>query len=79
MQTISVSEFKTRCLKLFAEVKSTGRSLLITKNGHPIAVVSPPGPEAGERPTFGVMADRTKITGDLVEPLGPEDWEALSD
>ena len=80
MQTISVSEFKARCLKLFSDVKLTGRSLLITKNGDPIAMVSPPPPEIGSgKSAFGVMADRTTFVGDIVSPLGPDDWEVLSD
>ncbi len=79
MQTISVSEFKARCLRLFADVKLTGRSIQITKNGKLIAVVSPPPPSLGEGTAFGIMADRTKIIGDIVDPLGPGDWEALSD
>ncbi len=80
MQTISVSEFKARCLRLFSDVKLTGRSILITKNGDPIAVVSPAPPEpASGKSSFGVMADRTRIIGDIVEPLGADDWEVLSD
>lgn len=79
MQRISVSEFKARCLKLFAEVKLTGRSILVTKNGQPIALVSPPPPEKATRSGFGAMADRTEILGDIIEPLGTDDWEVFHD
>jgi len=79
MQTISVSEFKARCLKLFADVKRTGRSILVTKNGEPIAVVSPPPPAVADQTAYGAMAHQTQIVGDIVEPFGPADWEALSE
>ena len=79
MQTISVSEFKARCLKLFGEVRRTGRSLLITKNGDPIAIVSPPPPEVIDRTAFRAMVNQTRIVGDIVEAVGAEDWEALSE
>ena len=80
MQRISVSQFKARCLKLFSDVKLTGRSLLITKNGDPIAIVSPPPPElASGKTAFGVMASQTTFVGDIISPIGPEDWEILSD
>ena len=79
MQSISVSEFKARCLKLFGEVKSTGRSLLITKNGEPIAVVSPPPPHVVDQSAYGAMADQTRVVGDIVAPFAADDWEALSE
>ena len=41
-QTVSISEFKAKCLALVDMVKKTGQPLLITKRGEPIAQVVPP-------------------------------------
>src|SRR6058998_2019277 len=46
METVSVSEFKATCLALLDKVKRTGRPILVTRRGEPIAqVVTPPNRE----------------------------------
>jgi len=78
METIAISKFKATCLALLDRVKKTGQPLVITKRGEPIAQVIPPEPlEAPEQTTFGCMAGTLEIVGDIVEPLGEDDWEAL--
>ena len=37
MRTIKASEFKAKCLKIMDEVAETGETVLITKNGVPVA------------------------------------------
>ena len=76
MKTIGISEFKARCSSLLDQVKKTGQRLLITKRGEPVAQVgpaAPPEPPAGS--AFGSMAGSVEILGDIVEPLGADDWE----
>lgn len=76
MQTIQASEFKAKCLALMDEVARTGNPVLITKNGKPIAELRPHrGPRA--KSLIGIDKGRIKILGDIVSPLGSEDWEAL--
>jgi prevent-host-death family protein len=41
MKTLTASYFKAHCFALLDEVAETSESLLITKNGGPIACVSP--------------------------------------
>ena len=78
METIAISKFKATCLSLLDRVKKTGQPLVITKRGEPIAQVIPPEPpESSEEDTFGCMASTLEITGDIVEPLGEDDWEVL--
>ena len=78
METIAISKFKATCLSLLERVKKTGQPVLVTKRGEPIAqVVPPPPPEPPERSTFGCMAGSVEILGDIVEPLGEEDWEVF--
>jgi prevent-host-death family protein len=79
-QTVSISEFKTKCLALVDMVKRTGQPLLITKRGVPIAQVVPP-PE-GEKPTpwLGCMRSTGTIVGDVISPAtDEEEWEVLRD
>lgn len=78
MDTITVSKFKATCLSALDRVRRTGRPLLITKRGEPLAqVLPPPKKEPSTMSAFGCMADGVEEIGDVVEPLGAEDWEAL--
>lgn len=78
METIAISKFKATCLAMLDRVKKTGQPLLITKRGEPIAQVVPPPPrEAPAESTYGCMKGTGMIIGDIVEPLGEEDWEVL--
>ena len=65
-------------MKLFVEVKVTGQSMLITKHGDPIAIVSPVPPEVENRSAFGALRDSTRVNGDILEPIDSQDWEVLS-
>jgi prevent-host-death family protein len=78
METMPISKFKATCLAALDRVRKTGRPLLVTKRGVPIAqVVPPPKPEASDEDAFGSMAAGTSEIGDIVEPLSTEDWEVL--
>ncbi|MGD2115603.1 MAG: type II toxin-antitoxin system Phd/YefM family antitoxin [Acidobacteriota bacterium] len=78
METIAISKFKATCLALLDRVKKTGQPLVITRRGEPIAQVIPPEPpESPEEDTFACMAGTFEIVGDIVEPLGEDDWEVL--
>lgn len=76
MDTISVSKFKATCLAELERVRKTGQPLLITKRGVPLAQVVPPPPEPPPKSWFGAMKGTVKILGDIVEPVGDDDWEA---
>ena len=73
-RTIKASEFKAKCLKLMDEVAETGEEIVITKNGKPVAKLTP----YRERPdfTFGRHRDKIQIRGDIVSPMPPE-WFAV--
>ncbi len=77
---VSVSEFKTTCLRLLEEVRTSGNRIIITKRGEPIAQVVP-APETNERRSWlGSMSGRGEIVGDLIEPAcAPEEWEVLKE
>lgn len=78
METIAISKFKATCLGLLQKIKTTGQPLIVTKKGKPIALVSPPPPTAPEKKFyFGCMKGTAKILGDIVSPLGTDDWEVF--
>jgi prevent-host-death family protein len=78
MEEITISQFKATCLRLLANVKKTGHSLLVTKRGEPIALVSPPPPPPKSKTWLGSMKDTITITGDIISPaLDEEEWEVL--
>jgi prevent-host-death family protein len=71
---IKASEFKAKCLALMDEVERTGRSIVITKKGRPVAELVPH--KASRPQLFGLLKDELFITGDIISPLDVE-WEAL--
>jgi prevent-host-death family protein len=79
IETIPISKFKATCLRLLGNVQKTGKSILITRKGEPIALVTPPPPPKPEN-WLGCMAETVKITGDIIAPvLDTVDWEVLKD
>ena len=76
--SIAISKFKATCLAVLERVRRTGRPVLVTKFGEPIAEIVPPPPPPRPRGWLGSFAARARIRGDVVAPAtGPEDWEAL--
>ncbi len=80
MRSVSISEFKAKCLSLLNEVQKTKRPIRVTKFGKVVAEVTPPSPEPASREWIGSMKDQIEILGDIVSPASkPSDWEALQD
>ncbi|WP_448189113.1 type II toxin-antitoxin system Phd/YefM family antitoxin [Azospirillum sp. sgz301742] len=71
---MKASEFKAKCLHLMDEVAENGESIVITKNGKPVAELVP----AKKRPEslFGFMKGQIQIIGDIMEPIDVE-WDAM--
>jgi prevent-host-death family protein len=74
VDVIKASEFKAKCLGIMDAVAETGRPVVITKNGKPVAALRPYQPSGGS--PFGIWQDQVHITGDIISPLDVE-WEAL--
>ena len=68
MESIPVSKFKATCLAVLQRVKRTGRPVLITRFGQPVAEVIPPQRRASRSNWLGAMAGRVEIFGDVVGP-----------
>lgn len=76
MTTMQASEFKAKCLALMDEVARTGVTILITKNGKPVAELRPHRPPRIKSP-LGLHRGRSVILGDIIEPVGSGSWKAL--
>jgi len=74
MRTIKAAKFKAKCLKIMDEVAATGESVVITKNGVPVAELIP----ASRRPEslFGALKGAVTPLGDIVSPVDIE-WDSL--
>jgi prevent-host-death family protein len=78
VETISISEFKTKCLAVIDRVRRTGRPILVTRRGKPMAQVIPPPAADRLASWLGCMAGRGKTRGDIISPAGDaSEWEAL--
>ncbi|MBI2571740.1 MAG: type II toxin-antitoxin system Phd/YefM family antitoxin [Candidatus Schekmanbacteria bacterium] len=76
MRTIQASDFKARCLALMDDIARTGETLVITKNGQPVAELRPYSGTRANSP-FG-LHPTLHIEGDIVSPIAANDWEALA-
>jgi len=80
MESIPVSKFKATCLAVLQRVKRTGRPVLVTRFGEPVAEVVPPQRQASTSQWLGAMAGRVKFAGDVVGPVADaKSWSALRD
>jgi prevent-host-death family protein len=73
--SIPAAVFKAECLRLMDEVASTGRPIVITKHGKPVAQLAPVA--AAPRSSFGYLKDTVTIKGDVISPSG-DPWSADS-
>ena len=73
MESLSVSEFKSKCLAVLQDVNKQKKRVVITKRGKPIVEVIPYEPGKKEIP----LRDTVIFMGDIISPVAEEDWEVL--
>jgi prevent-host-death family protein len=73
MESLSVSEFKAKCLSVLQDVSKQKKRIIITKRGKPIAEVIPH--ESGEKDI--PLEDTVVFIGDIISPVAAEDWEVF--
>ena len=80
IEVISISQFKATCLAVLDKVKRTGKPVLVTRRGIPIAMIEPPPPPKMKESWLGAFKHKGKIIGDIVAPASSEtEWEVLND
>ncbi len=75
MTTHTVTYFKNHALKLLDDVATKGEELMITRHGKPLAHVEPVR-KKDDAVELGKLRGTMVIEGDIVAPLGDEDWAA---
>jgi prevent-host-death family protein len=72
MKTIAAGEFKTRCLTLMEDVRSTRAPLVITKRGKPVAKLVPADDDKDD--FIGRLEGVFRVVGDIESPI--DGWES---
>ena len=65
MTEIIFSDLPEAIQTLLSQAQTTGENLTVTKNGIPLAIISPI--KKSQRAAFREMKDSVKIVGDIVE------------
>jgi prevent-host-death family protein len=77
MKTMAAGKFKATCLAVMDEVQAKRETVVITKNGKPVAKLVPITTE-GSDPLFGFYQGKLEIPGDVLSPVySEEEWEAF--
>ena len=69
-RVVPAGEFKAKCLALFDEVETRGRTFVVTKRGRPVARIVPVAPPLGASLQGSILHEE-----DLLAPLDVE-WDA---
>ncbi len=73
METVNISTFKASCHELLEKVQRTGKPILITRRGEPIAQVVPAAVKREKRKWLGSARGTGRIVGDIVSPVAGKD------
>jgi prevent-host-death family protein len=74
MKTMLVSEFKAKCIGVIKEVQRSGKSVVVTLRGRPMARVEPlRNGKSGKR--LGTLAGTVDVRGNLIRSDTTVDWE----
>ncbi len=76
MEKIAISKFKSTCFAVLERVRKSGKPILITRFGKPLAEVVPAPTRQKAKHWVGSLASTGKINGNIVLATGSEDdWE----
>lgn len=76
MEVVSKSAMKARALEYFRLVERTGQEVIITDHGRPVLRLLPYSVDPSE--ALAALRNSVIRYDDPTEPVGMEDWEALS-
>ena len=76
MKTITLSEFKAKCIAILKQAQRSGESIVVTRRGHPLATIEPIVNQAPPR-KLGALKGKMKIKGDIVHADFSDDWEMV--
>lgn len=73
-QKLNIHEAKTKLSTVLAEIEKTGETVLICRNGKPIAELSPVKKSVGLRLSKHPIMSKIKINYDPTEDMSEEEW-----
>jgi len=78
VEEIPISKFRTTCFDVLQKVPKTGKPVLVTRFGKPLAEIVPPHEYRRPKNWVGSLAGTGEILGDIVSRAKKEDdWEAM--
>lgn len=72
MKRVQISKFKATCSRLLDGVKRTGKPILVTRRGEPVAQIVPPSVGVLEEAWLGSFASTGRVVGDIVSPAADD-------
>lgn len=76
IEEVSKTQFKAKALEYFRQVEASGKHVIVTDNGRPTIEVR--RYKTDERPPLERLHGSVIELVDPFEPVGEDDWEALS-
>jgi prevent-host-death family protein len=73
---MSISEFKSKCIAVLKSSQRSGKGVIVTWRGRPIARVEPIR-DTEEKRILGTFRGRMKVRGNIVQFDSSADWEML--
>jgi antitoxin (DNA-binding transcriptional repressor) of toxin-antitoxin stability system len=76
MKSMTISEFKSKCIAVLKDAQRSGKGLIVTRRGQPLARIEPITGVSGKR-KLGTFRGRMTILADIVNTDTSKDWEML--
>lgn len=75
MKTMAISQFKTHALKVIDQLSHNYESIVVTKRGKPVALITP-YQDSTKKIEPGQLSNSFVFEDDIISPLGENMWEA---
>jgi prevent-host-death family protein len=76
-KTIPIAEFKSHCHKIIEEAQIAQKEITLSKNGKPIATITPIMTKKAKPSMVGLLAGKAEIKGDIISTDAI--WDAEND
>ena len=77
MKTMAISQFKTHALKVIDQLSHNHESIVVTKRGKPLALITP-YEDPSKKIQSGQLSNTFVFEKDIISPIGEDMWEVCS-
>ena len=77
MKTMAISQFKTHALKVIDQLSHNHESIVVTKRGKPLALITP-YEDPSKKIQSGQLSNTFVFEEDIISPIGEDMWEVCS-